>query len=154
MKYMTSLRHLYTHGCPKLESMPPELGNLTKLQTLTCFVAVVTSPDCSDVAELLYSNLCGQLEVCQVENVIDAEAKVLNLGNKKDLRELTLRWNSVCDSKVLDNFKPHDGLQFLKIHFYGGECIGMLQNMVEIHLFIVEDCNFCSDVVHPLLFQN
>jgi Leucine-rich repeat (LRR) protein len=45
MKYMTSLRHLYTHGCPKLKSMPPELGKLTKLQTLTCFVAAVTRPD-------------------------------------------------------------------------------------------------------------
>nr|AMT84569.1 powder mildew resistance-like protein [Triticum monococcum] len=147
MKYMTSLRHVYTHGCPKLESMPPELGNLTKLQTLTCFVAAVTSPDCSDVAELLYLNLCGQLEVCQVENVIDAEAKVLNLGNKKDLRELTLRWNSVCDSKVLDNFKPHGGLQVLKIYSYGGKCMGMLQNMVEIHLFRCErlQCLFRCD---------
>jgi len=38
MKYMTALRHLYTHGCPKLTSMPPNLGHLTSLQTLTCFV--------------------------------------------------------------------------------------------------------------------
>ncbi|KAM3399365.1 hypothetical protein ACQJBY_004645 [Aegilops geniculata] len=135
MKYMTSLRHLYTHGCQKLKSMPPELGNLTNLQTLTCFVAAVTGPDCSDVAELQHLNLGGQLELCQIENVILAEAKVANLGNKKDIRELTLRWNSVCDSKVLDNFEPHGGLQVLKIYSYGGECMGMLQNMVEIHLF-------------------
>nr|UBY07270.1 NBS-LRR disease resistance protein [Dasypyrum villosum] len=135
MKYMTSLRHLYTHGCPELKSMPPGLENLTKLQTLTYFVAAVTGPDCSDVAELQHLNLGGQLELRQIQNVIEAEAKVANLGNKKDLRELTLRWNSACDSKVLDNFEPHDGLQVLKIYSYGGECMGMLQNMVKIHLF-------------------
>ncbi|KAM3399373.1 hypothetical protein ACQJBY_004647 [Aegilops geniculata] len=135
MKYMTSLRHLYTLGCRNLKSMPPELGKLTKLQTLTFFAAAVTGPDCSDVAELQDLNLGGQLELCQIENVIEAKAKVANLGNKKDLRELTLRWNFVCDSKVLENFEPHGELQILRIYSYGGECMGMLQNMVEIHLF-------------------
>ncbi|CAM0913884.1 unnamed protein product [Alopecurus aequalis] len=138
MKYMTSLRHLYTHGCPKLKSMPPELGKLTKLQTLTYFVAADIGPDCSDVAELQNLNLGGQLELCQVENVKEADAKVANLGNKEDLRELTLRWTSVCDGEVLTNFKPHNGLQVLKIYSYGGMCMGMLQNMVEIHLFRCE----------------
>ncbi|KAM3399377.1 hypothetical protein ACQJBY_004651 [Aegilops geniculata] len=138
MKYMTSLHHLYTHGCPKLKSMPPELGKLTKLQTLTCFVAALSVPDCSDVAELQHLNLGGRLELCQVENVKEAEEKVANLGNKKDLSELTLRWAEVGDSKVLDKFGPHGGLQVLKIYSYGGECIGMLQNMVEIHLFHCE----------------
>uniref|UniRef100_A0A8R7JTY4 Disease resistance protein RGA4 n=1 Tax=Triticum urartu TaxID=4572 RepID=A0A8R7JTY4_TRIUA len=138
MKYMTSLCHLYTHGCPGLKSMPPGLENLTKLQTLTVFVAGVPGLDCSDVVELQHLNIGGQLELCQVENVMEAEAKVANLGNKKDLRELTLRWNSVCNSKLLENFEPHGELQILKIHSYGGECMGMLQNMVEIHLFHCE----------------
>nr|AYD60116.1 powdery mildew resistance protein PM17 [Triticum aestivum] len=149
MKYMTSLRCLYTHGCPKLKSMPPELGKLTKLQTLTFFAAAVTGPNCSDVVELQHLNLGGQLELCQIENVIEAEAKVANLGNKKDLRELTLRWNSVCDSKVLDNFEPHGELQVMKIYSYGGGCMGMLQNMVEIHLFHCERLRFffrCSAI--------
>ncbi|XP_047049889.1 putative disease resistance protein RGA4 [Lolium rigidum] len=138
MKYMTSLRHLYTHGCLGLKSMPPELGNLTKLQTLTYFIAAVTGPDCSDVAELEHLNLGGQLELCQVENVREAGAKVANLGKKKNLKELRLRWTSVSDSKVLNNFEPHDGLQVLKIYSYGGKCMGMLQNMVKIHLFQCE----------------
>ncbi|KAF6987057.1 hypothetical protein CFC21_004735 [Triticum aestivum] len=160
MKYMTSLCHLYTHGCWKLKSMPPGLENLTKLQTLTVFVAGVPGPDCADVGELHGLNIGGQLELCQVENVEKAEAKVANLGgqlelqrvenvkkaeakvaslgNKKDLRELTLRWTEVGDSKVLDKFEPHGGLQVLKIYSYGGECMGMLQNMVEIHLYHCE----------------
>uniref|UniRef100_A0ACD6AJ32 Uncharacterized protein n=1 Tax=Avena sativa TaxID=4498 RepID=A0ACD6AJ32_AVESA len=138
IKYMTSLRHLYTHGCSKLKSMPPELGKLTELQTLTYFVAAVNSPDSSDVAELQNLNLCGQLELCQVENVTEAAAKVANLGTKKGLRDLRLRWTSVSDSEVLDSFEPHDELQVLKIYSYGGKCMGMLQNMVEIHLFHCE----------------
>ncbi|CAM0958817.1 unnamed protein product [Alopecurus aequalis] len=138
MKYMTSLRHLYTHGCSELKSMPPELGKLTKLQTLTYFVAAGTGPDCSDVAELEHLNLGGQLDLCQIENVKEAEEKVANLGKKKDLRELRLRWNFVCDSEVLGNFEPRDGLQVLRIYSYGGKCVGMLQNMVEIHLFHCE----------------
>ncbi|VAH12148.1 unnamed protein product [Triticum turgidum subsp. durum] len=138
MKYMTSLRHLYTHGCRRLKGMPPELGKLTNLQTLTCFVAANTGPDCSDVAELHDLNLGGQLELRQIENVEKAEAKVANLGNKENLRELILRWTSVCDSKVLNNFEPHDGMQVLKIYSYGGKWMGMLQNMVEIHLFYCE----------------
>ncbi|XP_037446017.1 putative disease resistance protein RGA4 [Triticum dicoccoides] len=142
MKYLTSLRHLYTHGCAKLENMPPKLGELTDLQTLTCFVAAVMSPDCSDVAELQGLNLGGQLELRQVENVEKAEAKVPNLGKKKDLRELTLRWSSVCDSEVLDKFEPHDMLQVLNIYSYGGKSMGMLQNMVEIHLFRCERLQF------------
>jgi hypothetical protein len=135
MKYMTSLRHLYTDGCHELKNMPPELAKLTKLRTLTYFVAAVSSPDCSDVEELQHLNLGGQLEVCQMENVIEADVKVANLGSKKDLRELTLRWTSVSDSKVLDNFEPHDQLHSLQIYSYGGKSVGMLQNMVEIHLF-------------------
>ncbi|KAM3399402.1 hypothetical protein ACQJBY_004665 [Aegilops geniculata] len=84
--------------------------------------------------ELQHLNLGDQLELRRVENVKKAEAKVANLGNKKDLRELTLRWTKVGDSKVLDKFEPHGGLQVLKIYKYGGKCMGMLQNMVEIHL--------------------
>ncbi|XP_044361671.1 putative disease resistance protein RGA1 [Triticum aestivum] len=139
---MTCLRHLYTHRCHKLKSMPPGLGNLTNLRMLTCFVVGVPGPDCSDVAELQNLNLGGQLELRRMENVIEAKAKVANIGNKKDLRELTLRWTSVCDSKVLDNFEPRDGLQVLKIYFYGGEYMGMLQNMVEIHLVHCERLHF------------
>ncbi|KAF6991639.1 hypothetical protein CFC21_008704 [Triticum aestivum] len=92
MKYMSSLRHLYTHGCPKLKCMPPELGKPNKLQTLTCFVAAaVIGPNCSDVAELQHLNLGVQLELRRIDNVTEAKAKVANLGKKKDLRELTLR---------------------------------------------------------------
>ncbi|KAI5020883.1 hypothetical protein ZWY2020_054293 [Hordeum vulgare] len=119
-----SFKPKYLHHLRRLKSMPPELGKLTRLQTLTCFIAGVTGVDCSDVEELQHLNLGGQLELLQVENVEKAEAKVANLGNKKDLTELTLRWTKVGDSKVLENFEPHGGLQVLKIYSYGGQCMG------------------------------
>ncbi|KAE8807280.1 Pm3 [Hordeum vulgare] len=79
----------------------------------------------SDVAELHISNTGGHLGLCQVENVEKAEAEVANLGNKKDLSEVTLRCTSVCVNKVLDNFEPHGGLQVLRTYSYGGECMVM-----------------------------
>ncbi|KAI5016059.1 hypothetical protein ZWY2020_005791 [Hordeum vulgare] len=96
-----------------------------------------------------YRELGFDLELCQVENVEKAGSEVANLGNKKDLSELTLRWSKVGESKLLDKFEPHGGLQVLKIYSYGGKCMGMLQNMVEIHLFHCERLQFlfrCSTV--------
>jgi hypothetical protein len=90
-KYMTALRHLYTHGCERLKSMPPNLGHLTCLQTLTCFVAGACS-GCSDLGELRQSDLGGRLELTQLENVTKADAKAANLGKKKKLTELSLGW--------------------------------------------------------------
>jgi hypothetical protein len=52
---------------------------------------------------------------------------VANHGKKKDLRELTSRWTSVCDNQVLNNFEPHDGLQVLKIFF-----------MEKVHVYVAK----------------
>ena len=151
MKYMTSLRHLYTHGCPELKCMPTDLKKLTSLQTLTCFVAG-SEPDCSNVGELGNLNLGGQLEQRNLANVTEVDAKAANLVNK-ELRELrltwTFRWNyfqdntswrdDEKDAKVLENLKPHDGLHAIGIQSYGATTfptwMTMLQNIVEIHLF-------------------
>ncbi|KAM3298104.1 hypothetical protein ACQJBY_039862 [Aegilops geniculata] len=153
MKYMIALRHLYTHGCPKLKSMPRELGKLTSLQTLTCFVADSGS-NCSNVGELGNLNLGGHLEILQLENVTEDDAKEANLVKKKELRYLTLIWphrsdrlrleETICqlEARVLEVLKPHDGLHAINIHScVANTCptwIAMLQNMVQIHLF---DCS-------------
>ncbi|XP_062229849.1 putative disease resistance protein RGA4 [Phragmites australis] len=145
MKYMTALRHLYTHGCEKLKCMPPELGRLTSLQTLTYFV-VGSGSNCSNLGELQHLNIGGSLLLSQLENVTQADAKASNLGNKKELRELSLRWTSGKEEEqqchtVLEDLKAHDGLQALMIYSYQGTTfptwIGMLQNLVELRLL---DC--------------
>ncbi|XP_044961987.1 disease resistance protein RGA2-like [Hordeum vulgare subsp. vulgare] len=152
MKYMTSLRHLYTHGCPELKRMPKDLGRLTSLQTLTCFVAGSGS-SCSNVGELRNLKLGGQLELCNLANVKEEDAKKANLMNKEELRELTLTWtlkwnysqdktswrDNEEDAKVLENLRPHDELDAIGIHSYGATTVPtwmtVLQNFVVIHLF-------------------
>ncbi|KAK8458700.1 hypothetical protein SEVIR_3G424400v4 [Setaria viridis] len=148
IKYMTALRHLYTHGCWVLKRMPPEVGHLTSLQTLTNFV-VGTGPDCSSIAELQHlNNLGGPLLLSQLENVTNAaDAKQANLGNKKELRELSLRWTASEEEKqhchkVLEGLEAPPGLEALRIEHYQGTSfptwMGTLTKMVELHL---SDCN-------------
>ena len=121
--------------------MPGDFQKLVSLQTLTCFVAGPTGSECSGVGELHHLNLGGQLELNQLENVTEEDAKTANLGKKKELVELTLKWTVGCrdDAKVLEGLKPHNGLQAVRIESYGGTTfpawMAMLQNMVEIHLF-------------------
>ncbi|KAE8796248.1 hypothetical protein D1007_28760 [Hordeum vulgare] len=143
MKYMTALRHLYTHNCPKMRNMPGHLRKLISLQTLTCFVAGPTGSECSSVGELQQLNLGGELQIHRLENVTEEDAKSVNLQNKKELRELTLKWTSGCcgGERVLEDLEPHDALQAIRIESYGGTTfptwMAMSQNMVEIHL---SDC--------------
>jgi hypothetical protein len=105
--------------------MPPDLRKLTYLQTLTCFV-VGTGSYCSNVGELQHLNLGGQLELLQLENVKEADARRANLINKKELKELTLRWTFGLEDerqhyhKVLEGLKPHDRMQVVRIYSYGG----------------------------------
>uniref|UniRef100_A0A0D9XHJ7 NB-ARC domain-containing protein n=1 Tax=Leersia perrieri TaxID=77586 RepID=A0A0D9XHJ7_9ORYZ len=155
MKYMTSLQHLYTNGCTKLKCMPPDLGCLTSLQTLTYFM-VGSIPGCSTVRELQYLNLCGELELCGLENVSEAHAGSVSLEYKVNLTHLSLEWSSNhlvdesnCNKRVLDALKPHDGLQMLRIGFYQGTVfptwmtdLNVLQNLTELYLV---DCTMCEE---------
>ncbi|CAL4963701.1 unnamed protein product [Urochloa decumbens] len=151
IKYMTALRHLYTHGCEMLKCMPPELGQLTSLQTLTNFV-VGTGSDCSSIGELQHlNNLRGPLLLSQLENVTEAaDAKQANIGNKKELRELPLTWTSRETEKqhchkVLEGLEAPHGLEALRIKYYHGTSfptwMGMLPKMVELHLFGCNNSN-------------
>ncbi|RCV39692.1 hypothetical protein SETIT_8G243800v2 [Setaria italica] len=143
MKYMTALCHLYTDGCRNLQCMPPELGRLTSLRTLTCFV-VSSDSDCSSLGELKNLNIGGSLELKQLENVTEARnARQANLGNKKELRQLSLRWTSRKEeeqqcNEVLEVLQVHDRLLALEIEAYQGTnfplWMGALRNMVELRL--------------------
>ncbi|KAF8668429.1 hypothetical protein HU200_052242 [Digitaria exilis] len=84
MKYMASLRHLYTEGCKSLKSMPPDLGELSSLQILTYFV-VGASSGCSTVEGLRNLDLGGKLILDCLENVTEAQAKAAALENKEIL---------------------------------------------------------------------
>jgi len=155
MKYMTALRHLYTHRCPKLTSMPPNLGHLTSLQTLTCFV-LGTGSGCSNMEALKNLDLGGQLELRKLENATGADAKAAKLWDKKRLEELTLRWSDdnekEAHKEVLEGLRPHDGLKALRMYCCSSSGIPTwmleLQGMVELEL---EDCQNLEKL--PALWQ-
>jgi len=157
MKYMASLRHLYTHGCNSLTCMPPGLGQITSLQTLTYFVAGASS-DCSTIGELGNLNLGGELELSGLENVTETSAKRVRIEHKEKIRHLSLKWDikgeedSVqmdCHKKVLHALNPHDCLQTLRIVNYRGTSLPSwvtdlrkLQHLTELHL---SGCTLCEE---------
>ncbi|CAL5096768.1 unnamed protein product [Urochloa decumbens] len=104
--------------------------------------------DCSKVGELgRLDDLGGQLELRQLENVKEADAKGAKLGNKKKLARLTLRWTNSdneahnSDEEVLEGLEPHDGLKVLRIHSCSIDTcpswMNKLQCLVKLGLF---DC--------------
>ncbi|KAJ1277349.1 hypothetical protein BS78_05G287900 [Paspalum vaginatum] len=162
MKYMTALRHLYTDGCDALMGMPPEFGRLSFLQTVTCFVVGI-GKDCSGLGELKDLNIGGSLELTGLENVAKAtSAKSANLRNKKELRQLSLRWTRGEEEEeeerqcghveVLEALEAHDRLLALKIYSYQGNrfppWMGTLRSMVELRL---SNCKKIGQL--PLLCQ-
>ncbi|CAL4910052.1 unnamed protein product [Urochloa decumbens] len=160
MKYMTALRHLYTHRCWNLKSMPADLRHLTSLQTLTCFV-VGAGSGCSRVGELRrLDGLGGHLEIRQLENVKEADAKEAKLGNKKKLARLTLRWTNSdkeaqnSGGEVLEYLEPHDRLKVLRIYSCSMDTcptwMNKLQGIVELKL---SDCKRLEKLpaIFPLL---
>ncbi|RCV39557.1 hypothetical protein SETIT_8G234200v2 [Setaria italica] len=154
MKYMANLRHLYTHGCKSLTCMPPGLGQITSLRTLTYFV-IGDGLGCSTIAELQNLNLGGELELSGLQNVTEVLAKAANLEKKEKLTYLSLKWNDDAREKpdshneVLDALKPHHQLEMLRIKSYKGTNLpswitdlSMLQHLTELHLL---GCMLCEE---------
>jgi hypothetical protein len=155
MKYMASLRHLYTEECRSLNCMPPDLGELSHLQILTYFVAGASS-GCSTIGELQNLDLGGKLMLSCLENVTEAEAQAAALKNKEKLRHLSFEWSSECHEeqvpechkKVLDALEPHGGLEMLKIVRYRSiylptwmsDLSSLQKNLTELHLVGFTTC--------------
>lgn len=170
MRYMISLRHLYIEKCFGLKCVPPGLGELELLRTLTYYI--VTTGVRYRIGEIKTLYLGGQLELYNLRDVRDArDAKEVNMTSKQNLDRLALCWgmpgkdfyndseavssssldNMVVDPfEVLDALKPCDKLKVLRIEEYGGDKFPawmteyqMLENLVE--LYIIE-CRRCTNV--------
>ncbi|CAM0878423.1 unnamed protein product [Alopecurus aequalis] len=162
MKYMKSLHYLYTAGCISLKGMPPDLGQLTSLKTLTYFV-VGSTPDCSTIRELRDLNLGGELKVSCFQHVTEEDAKSSGIGSKENLVSLSLEWSDDTIGEqdqhkcVLDALKPPAVLEFLRIRSYKGTdfpswftYLTMLQHLRELHL---DGCTMCDDFPQFGLFK-
>ncbi|KAG5564302.1 hypothetical protein RHGRI_000487 [Rhododendron griersonianum] len=122
------LRHLDVTGADSLQEMPPKIGKLTSLQTLSNFI--VGNGNGSTITELgNLIHLRGTLCISGLENVTDAlGVRGANLKDKQGLDVLLMKWSNISDnsrngsveSKVLDMLEPHEKLKELSINGYGG----------------------------------
>ncbi|PIA60048.1 hypothetical protein AQUCO_00400726v1 [Aquilegia coerulea] len=122
---LKSLRHLELDGNYHLSSMPPGIGNLTGLQTVSEFIV---GPERGQMKELKnMDNIRGSLCIKQLEELSNPEeALEANLANKKYLDRLELQWTYTVDERtdehVLDKLitSPLKSLEVLTLSRYGG----------------------------------
>ncbi|KAM4097688.1 hypothetical protein ACJW30_07G020800 [Castanea mollissima] len=152
MKYMKNLMYLGITNCSSLTRMPEGIGQLTCLQSLSCFI--VGKEKGYQVSELKGLNLRNKLTIKELDNVRNSvEAKNANLIGKQNLHSLSLVWqrdnkSHVLDhvEDVLDGLQPHSNLKELSIYNYHGSKIpawiqdSVLCDLVEISLIFWERC--------------
>lgn len=131
VKNLANLRHLDVWKEVGFVSMPPGIGQLTSLQTLSTFhVGEKSHCGIGELKDLV--SLKGDLCIGGLECVISRkDAEDANLKNKEYLRSLTLQWfNNESDlegddregtaDEVLQSLQPHSNLEELTIRDYFG----------------------------------
>ncbi|KAI7987706.1 putative disease resistance protein RGA3 [Camellia lanceoleosa] len=130
MMYLRSVRHVFLKWCRLIE-MPPKIGQLTYLKTLTVFV-VGKSTDCNLLAESL--NLGGELCIEHLERVRNPmDEKEANLVGKQNLSLMELNWEyslaesesendesesqeiDEAESQEIDEFESSENVEFKNI---------------------------------------
>uniref|UniRef100_A0A2N9HPM3 Rx N-terminal domain-containing protein n=1 Tax=Fagus sylvatica TaxID=28930 RepID=A0A2N9HPM3_FAGSY len=158
MKHMKKLTYLGLTNCSGLTRMSEGMGQLTCLQSLSCFI--VGKDDGYQISELKGLNLRGKLCIKDLDNVRNLEqAKNADLIGKQNLHSLSLVWQSNNMSHVsehvedvLDGLQPHLNLKVLCISNYRGSKFPtwiqdlLLQDLVEISL---DYCGRC-ELLPPL----
>ncbi|XP_077233679.1 putative disease resistance protein RGA3 [Tasmannia lanceolata] len=121
---LVNLRHLGLEECRI--SMPPGLGKLTNLQTLSRFF-VDRKSECGIGQLKDLKELRGGIHILQLENVMNTkESEEANLKEKQYLDGLWLEWSNDIsrdggvDEEVLKGLRPHSSIRKLQITFYGG----------------------------------
>ncbi|XP_028943845.2 putative disease resistance RPP13-like protein 1 [Malus domestica] len=156
MSNLISLRHL--NSFRGLEGMPPHLGRLTNLQSLSYFV-VGKGSDQSGIREIgSLSHLQGTLHLSRLENAVDAkDASGAKLIDKEGLDSLKLEWSNLSRSRemelgVLDMLQPPKNLKELTIMGYAGlkfsSWIGdpLFSKMVCVSLYNCRNCHLLPPV--------
>eukprot|EP00261_Vitis_vinifera_P032029 XP_019073272.1 PREDICTED: putative disease resistance RPP13-like protein 1 [Vitis vinifera] len=125
---LINLRHLDIAGTSQLEEMPPRMGCLTNLQTLSKFI--VGKGNGSSIQELKHLlDLQGELSIQGLHNVRNTRDAVdACLKNKCHIEELTMGWsgdfddsrNELNEMLVLELLQPQRNLKKLTVEFYGG----------------------------------
>ncbi|WVZ10609.1 hypothetical protein V8G54_015139 [Vigna mungo] len=151
---LMDLRHIVIDGMDTIQEMPPNIGKLRHLRTLSIFV-VGSKPGCG-LAELHSLNLGGTLRIRGLENVPNEwDAKEANLIGKKELNILRLSWDgngnpkgsNVSVERVLEALEPPSTLKSFEMNGYQGRQFsswmrnsGVLRDLVEVKLLGCENC--------------
>ena len=153
---LINLRHLELDEALWFNSdfkLPPRIGSLTNLQTLSRF-PIRRDQVGHGIEELKgMSYLSGSLLISNLENAVNAEEA--KLDKKEMLDKLVLEWssNNIGDDavKVLEDLMPHSDLKELQILHFGGTKFPHwmtdhrhpihLQNLVTVSL---EYCTRCT----------
>ncbi|PIA60072.1 hypothetical protein AQUCO_00400744v1 [Aquilegia coerulea] len=151
MRKLVNLRHLDLDIASLLISMPPGIGDLTELQTLSAFI--VGKDDGCHITELKHiANLRGNFGIRMLENISNSgEAKEAALDRKKYLERLELQWTElqggVDEVQVLQHLQPHENLKELQIVSYGGTKFpGWIGNPVfsKLATITLHNCSKCE----------
>ena len=157
---LINLRHLELDEALWFKSdfkLPPRIGSLTNLQTLSRF-PIRRDQVGHGIEELKgMSYLTGSLLISNLENAVNAEEA--KLDKKEMLDKLVLEWSSnnigadavITEEKVLEDLMPHSDLKELQILHFGGSKFPhwmtdhgqliQLQNLVTVSL---EYCTRCT----------
>uniref|UniRef100_A0A1D1YY68 Putative disease resistance protein RGA1 n=1 Tax=Anthurium amnicola TaxID=1678845 RepID=A0A1D1YY68_9ARAE len=155
---LVNLRHLGLHLDPhrgsNLTSMPPGIGKLSSLETLSRFI-VGTKEGCG-IAEIKNLNLRGELWISKLENVVlpdpeDASGAIL--CNKQSINALTLQWSD-CKQEVdrvdvIEYLHPPSSLKYLCVDNYGGATVpdwlvrGSFSSLVNLRLSYCKQWKSC-----------
>ncbi|KAK0591726.1 hypothetical protein LWI29_007041 [Acer saccharum] len=135
--------------------MPPKLGQISCLKTLTRFI--VGKKRYCHLDELKDLNLGGTLRIDHLQRVENPrDVKEANLVGKRNLLHLSLSWEDDSDlqsqedvEKVLEALKPHANLKKLYISGYKGAQFSswMMDNILYsvAHIWL-SDCDKCSQL--------
>ncbi|WVZ10608.1 hypothetical protein V8G54_015138 [Vigna mungo] len=154
---LQDLRHIVIDGMDPTQEMPPNIGKLRHLRTLSIFV-VGSKPGCG-LAELHSLNLGGRLRIIGLENVPNEwDAKQANLISKKELNRLYLSWDGRANPKgsnvnverVLEALEPPSTLKSFEMNGYEGRKLSswmrnraVLRDLVDVRL---SNCDNCEEL--------
>jgi Leucine-rich repeat (LRR) protein len=154
---LVNLRHLNILNAKKLEGVPPQIGKLTFLHTLSNLIVGKDNYSVlKEVGSLLH--LRGTLIISRLENAIRLRnASDAKLIEKLNLTELHLEWSvDVDDSQdrtseleVLNMLQPNEALKELTISWYGGTQFSTwLKGYSFSHMVLlrIENCKKCTSL--------
>ncbi|RDX90205.1 putative disease resistance protein RGA3, partial [Mucuna pruriens] len=151
---LQDLRHLVINRCYSIVEMPPNIGKLSHLNTLSTFI--VGSRTGFGLSELHGLKLRGKLHIRGLENVpSEWDAKQANLISKKDLNRLYLSWGGSANSQgsnvnakqILEALEPPSTLKSFGMKGYGGIRLAswmrnpsVLKDLVDVILYKCVNC--------------